>query len=477
MIPKINKVAVIGLDCAEPSLVFERWRNDLPNLTKLVEKGWFGNLKSTIPPITVPAWTAMMTSRDPGQLGVYGFRNRKDYSYDGLFFANANSVKAKTVWNILSVKRKTSIILGVPQTYPPRPLRGVMVASFLTPDKTSDYTYPREIKEELDALADGNYVIDVRDFRTNDKERLLKQIHDMTKKRFQVAGNFIKRKPWDFFMMVEMGPDRIHHGFWRYTDPEHRLYEKNNPYEGVIRDYYMYLDREIGKFLELLPPKTAVMVVSDHGAKGMKGAVCVNEWLMREGLLTLKAKPGRVEKLTMDMVDWEHTTAWGEGGYYARIFMNVKGREPKGTVPRERYEEVRDELAAKLAAIPDENGIVIDTKVFKPERIYREVNNVAPDLIVHFGDLQWRSAGSVGSNSIHIFENDTGPDDANHAQHGMYIVSFPHGVPDQYASLPPGRFDNARIYDVAPTILDLLSIDIPSDMIGKPFWERFGEGE
>ena len=463
----VEKVVIIGLDCAEPSLIFDRWRDYLPNLTQLASNGCFGTLASTIPPITVPAWTSMMTSQDPGQLGFYGFRNRKDYSYDGLYFANASYVKAKTVWNLLSIARKNSILIGVPQTYPPRPLRGIMVGCFLTPDKSAEYTYPVEIKVELDAVADGDYVIDVKEFRTEDKDWLLGQIYEMTDKRFKVVRNFMQHKPWDFFMFVEMGVDRIHHGFWRFMDPQHRLYEPGNRYENVIRDYYIHLDREIGRILELLPRNTAVFVVSDHGAKSMKGAICVNEWLLQEGLLALKADPGKRKKLAMDMIDWSKTTAWGEGGYYARVFMNVQGREPQGVVPPDQYEAVRDDLAARLASIPDENGNPIGTKVFKPEQVYRECRNIPPDLIVYFGDLNWRSAGSIGEGFVHMFENDTGPDDANHSPEGMFILNFPGAIPETYRPLMGRRLEGVSLYDVAPTVLDLFKMEIPDQMVGK----------
>src|SRR5581483_164433 len=95
------KVAVIGLDCAEPSLVFERWQDELPNLRSLVDAGIWGRLRSIDPPITVPAWSCMMSSHDPGDLGIYGFRNRKDYSYSGLAFADSRSLKVDRVWDIL----------------------------------------------------------------------------------------------------------------------------------------------------------------------------------------------------------------------------------------------------------------------------------------------------------------------------------------------------------------------------------------
>ncbi len=181
-----KRVFIFGMDCMEPSLVFEAWRDELPNLRRLAEGGAFGPMTSTIPAITVPAWTAMMTSKDPGTLGFYGFRNRKSYGYDELYFANAAYVKEKTLWQILSRNRMTSVVLGVPQTYPPKPLNGTLVGCFLTPDKTVPYTWPKEAAAEVDALADGDYIIDVKDFRTDEKERLLDQIYTMTRRRFNV---------------------------------------------------------------------------------------------------------------------------------------------------------------------------------------------------------------------------------------------------------------------------------------------------
>ena len=127
------KVMLIGLDCAEPSLVLERWRAELPTLSRLMERGAYGPLRSVVPPITVPAWSCMMSSRTPGDLGIYGFRNRADHSYDGLFIANGSAVKAPRLWDLATREGKPSIVLGVPGTYPPRPLNGVMVSCFLTP--------------------------------------------------------------------------------------------------------------------------------------------------------------------------------------------------------------------------------------------------------------------------------------------------------------------------------------------------------
>lgn len=454
------KLLVFGLDCATPQLLFDAWLDDLPNLKRLVDRGIAGPLRSTLPPITVPAWTAMMTSKDPGMLGFYGFRNRKSYDYENLYFANAKYVKAKTLWNYLSRNRKKSLIFGIPQTFPPKPLNGIMVASFLTPNKDVQFTYPDDIKAELDQAAGGDYMIDVKDFRTDDKNRLLSSIHEMSRRRFKAFRHFYSKEEYDFAMLVEMGIDRIHHGFWRYTDKTHRLYEPGNEYENCIKDYYQALDEEIGKTLEIVDEDTSIMVVSDHGAKTMVGAICVNEWLQQKGWLTLKEEPTEQKRLSMDMVDWSKTKAWGEGGYYCRLFLNVEGREPYGQIPNDEYESFRDEVKEALENIADEEGNCIGTRVFKPEEVYREVKNIPPDLIVYFGNLDWRSAGSVGVGSVHMYENDTGPDDANHAEHGVFILARADGS-------KPAERDEYSIYDIAPTVLTHFGLDVPDDMIGR----------
>ncbi|MBW2623430.1 MAG: alkaline phosphatase family protein, partial [Deltaproteobacteria bacterium] len=435
-----------------------------PNLSAMMEKGLYGPLTSTIPPITVPAWMSMLTSKDPGQLGIYGFRNRRDYSYDPLYIPNSTQVRETALFQLLSRHRLTSILLGVPLTYPPRPLNGIMVSGFLTPDKSSLFTFPESVKNELDKAANGNYIIDVEDFRTDEKEQLLARIYDMTRARFQAANYLLTEKDWDFFMMVEMGVDRIHHGFWRYHDPAHRLHEPGHEYEHVIRDYYKDLDQKIGRLMEAAPPGTLIMIVSDHGARTMVGGFSINQWLIENGYLTLNKVPGIPARLAMDMIDWPHTKAWGEGGYYGRIFINVRGREPGGAVKPDDYERVRLEIKTGLENVPDNKGLPMGTRVFKPEQIYRKTRNIPPDLLVYFGDLAWRSAGSVGKNQpLYVFENDTGPDDANHAQDGLLIMA----IKDENPPWPAGPRLGLEIYDVAPTVMDYFGLDVPEDMIGR----------
>ncbi|HEU4402207.1 MAG TPA: alkaline phosphatase family protein [Candidatus Polarisedimenticolia bacterium] len=454
------KLAILGLDCAAPRLVFERFRDDLPNLKALMAGGCHGPLLSTHPPITVPAWACMMSSRDPGQLGIYGFRNRKDHSYDGYAMANASVLGDEAIWHGLGRAGRQVIVLGVPPSYPPRPLNGVQVGCFLTPSTDRPYTHPPELRQEIERVAPG-YVVDVEGFRTDDKEALLGRIYDKTRKHFAVARHLLKTRPWDFFMMVEMGVDRIHHSFWKYMDPEHPKHEPGNRFEDAIRQYYRHCDQELGEVISLMPKDTAILVVSDHGAKKLDGGICFNEWLIRKGYLTLKSYPDKSTPIGKAEIDWSKTKAWGDGGYYGRLFLNVKGREPQGTIDPRDYDKVRSDLIAQIEAIEDPSGRLIGSRAHRPEDLYREVRGVAPDLIAYFGNLDWRSIGSVGLKTIHTFENDTGPDDANHDWHGIFIMR------SGSSREPKGELRGLRIYDVAPTVLDLLGVERPAGMIGR----------
>ncbi len=450
---------LIGLDCAEPSLVLERWRDQLPTISGLMERGVYGRLTSVVPPITVPAWSCLMSSKTPGDLGVYGFRNRADHSYDGGFIATSAAIREPRLWDLVGRAGGASIVLGVPGTYPPRPLNGVLVSCFLTPSAESKYTYPAALREEIAGVV-GEYLFDAKDFRTEDKEHLLRQVYEMTDRRFRLAEHLLTTRPWQLFALVEMGPDRMHHGFWKFMDPEHRKHVPGSPYERAILDYHRHVDGLLARLLEHADEDTVVFVLSDHGAKRLDGGIRINEWLRREGLLVTAREPDGVSSLRDVGVDWSRTTAWGEGGYYARVFLNVRGREPEGVVAPERYEEVRADLARRIAEIPDDRGRPIPTRVYTPEELYEDPQGVPPDLIVVFGDLYWRSVGTVGGDEgIQTLENDTGPDDANHAQDGLYVVAGA-GVEAR------GRAD-AHLLDVAPTVLELLGLDVPEGMRGR----------
>ena len=289
------KILVLGLDCAAPELLFGF--DDLPNIRRLMEVGAYGRLESVIPPITVPAWMCLATSQDPGSLGIYGFRNRIDHSYSGLGIASARSITEPAIWDHLAREGKRSIIVGVPPGYPPRRINGISVGCFLTPDTDKNvFTHPPELSEEIRQLV-GHYPVDVQGFRSDNKAWLRDEIFAMSRTQFQVVRHLLEKKEWDYFHFVDIGLDRIHHGFWKYHDPEHVLHEPDSPFRDTVHEYYRHIDEEIGRVLELLTDDTIVLVVSDHGAQRLDGGFCVNEWLVREGLLVLKSYPTRGDSI------------------------------------------------------------------------------------------------------------------------------------------------------------------------------------
>jgi predicted AlkP superfamily phosphohydrolase/phosphomutase len=456
------RVAVIGLDCATPQLLFRDLADEVPTIRSLLDGALHGDLQSITPPITVPAWACAMTGKTPGQLGIYGFRNRKDTSYEGLSIATSLAVREPAVWDLLGEAGKKSLLIGVPPAYPVKPVEGWRVSCFLTPPSAKQYTWPAELATEVEEEV-GEYIFDIPNFREQGADFVLQRVFAMTERRFKLARRLVRNKPWDFFMMVEMGLDRLHHVFWHFCDPSHPKYEPGNEYESAFRDYYRLLDREVGSLLEALPGDAVRILMSDHGARAMVGGVCFNDWLLQEGYLTLSGSSAGLIPIDKAPIDWSRTMAWGDGGYYGRLFLNVAGREPQGIVEQARYEEVRDELVRKLEGMKGPDGQPLGTRVIKPQDVYPEVRGVAPDLIVYFGDLEWRSVGTLGmgeDGGWFTHENDTGPDGANHDRAGVFAMT---GLAGQ----PTGKTEGLNLVDVGPTLMKLYGLPEPEGVQGR----------
>ena len=449
---------VIGLDCAAPELVFDRYRDSMPNVAQLMEAGTWGPMRSSEPPITVPAWTCMVSGRDAGELGLYGFRNRVP-GQTALRLVDARDVAVKRVWDWLGEHGHRVAPLFVPLTSPPTPVHGQMVSGFMYPGGDARWCFPRALEHELEQRF-GPYRADVDDFRSDDLDRIYRDIVSMTDQHFEIARFIWNERQPDFMMMVEIGLDRFHHAFWRHIDPGHPAHEPGNPYLELGREYYAKLDSRIGELLASVDDDTVVALVSDHGARAMHGGLCINEWLLARGQLALKAEPAGPGPLRHDDVDWSRTKAWAEGGYYARIFFNVAGREPDGIVPPSEMAALRDHIVAELEMLTDDEGAPIPTEVRIPEEYYRQVRGFPPDLMVYFDDLRLRAIGSVGVRRRLVRENDGGPDGCNHAWNGIFIMRG-GGVPAR------GRVEGAEIYDLTPTVLGVFGVPRPPNILGR----------
>jgi len=454
------RVLVLGLDSVSPDILFERFLPQMPRVRELLQHSSYGTLRSVDPPITVPAWAVMFSGIDPGTLGLYGFRHRRPGSYFDQYVPSSSTILQPRLWDLLSRAGRRVCVVGMPPGYPPPRVNGVYVSDFLTPDGATDYVFPGSLRAELEKVT-GGYPFDVL-FRVGDRERVGREVIDMTRRHFAAARHLWSKEPWDLFALHEIGPDRIHHAFWKFFDPRHPRYEENAVLRGLAESYYAMLDEELGRFLDLVPKDVKVVFLSDHGSQAMQGCFCINEWLIAKGYLSLKGPaPAAGTPLEKTTIDWPRTRAWGAGGYYARIFLNVKGREPDGALDPSEVAAFSAKLTRELGDVRRPDGGLLGVEVKVPKEIYRQVNGDPPDMMAYFGNVAWRSAGTLGYGTLFLQENDTGPDDAVHSFDGIYAVVDP-------SSGSKGRGAAHDLIDIGPTMLSYFGLPIPSIVQGKP---------
>jgi predicted AlkP superfamily phosphohydrolase/phosphomutase len=455
-----ERVFVLGLDAFAPQLCFEKFREEMPNLSGLCEKSVWGTLNSTVPPLSCTAWVSFARGKNPGHSGFHGFASRKGFAYNRFFVANSTIIEKDRVWDILGKQGKKCIVINVPVTYPPYDVNGIMVSGFLTPNEDREYCCPREAKDEINRIA-GGYVIDVRGFKKKPKETVFKELVGMEEKRFRVAKEFIKTKEWDFFIFVTTGTDRVHHAFWADMDEKHPDHKKGTPFKEAIKKYYRFIDEKIGEIAGLLGKNDALLIMSDHGARGMHGFVNVNEWLIREGYLKMLHYPKEPTLFDEAKIDWGNTKAFCTGNYVGRIFINLRGREPMGTVDKSEYHSLREEIREKLLLLRGESGRKMSNRVFRREEIYSGKHlEMHPDLIVYFDDLRFGANQMIGLKGLFSHNADKGRNAANHYSKGMFLLHS--------ASLKPKRMPEINLIDLMPTVLRLLGVKIPGDVEGKP---------
>lgn len=425
-----RRLFLLGLDSMPPRVLYEGMDGGgFSYLRQLLGDARRYRLRSCHPPITVPAWMVMFTGRTPGELGVYGFRHRRPGEY-GYYIVDGTRIRHPALWDLAGRRGLRAGVYGVPPTYPPRPVHGFLVTDFTTPGPEKPYTFPPWLRRELEQAAGGPPVFDIV-YRSGEKDRVARDLYAMLESHQRQVEYLALRKRWDLFIYVEIAVDRAHHAFWRYFDPEHPRHEEHPVYSRVIPELYRRIDRWFERLHRRLPRDTVVVVASDHGIKAMRGAFAVNQWLAEQGYLRLRASPGELKpgtELSEDLVDWEHTVAWAWGGYYSRVFINLRGREKRGAVEPKYYEETVEQLRRDLERIRGPGGEHWRNTALRPEEVYPEVNGDPPDLMLYLDDLNWRPAGTLGWPSPYLEENDRGPDDAVHDWIGVLAVYDPEGT-------------------------------------------------
>ncbi|MCK4589163.1 MAG: alkaline phosphatase family protein [Nanoarchaeota archaeon] len=458
----MSKVFIFGIDGASPKLIFEEWLDELPTIKKLTEKGLYAKLNSTIPPSTITAWNSMMSGKDSSELGIFSFTYKDKDGQTKL--VDSNNIRCDRVWDILSQQNKKSIVLHVPLTYPVKPVNGIMVSGFLALGLDNQSVYPLEIKEKIEQLGNPDFFFDVAvglgRHKALEIDELLKRVYEMTKMQLSLAKDLLISKEWDFFMTMLIGTDRLQHMIWRHFDKSHRRFIENSPHKNALKNYYIYLDKELAKIIKLLPPDTTTIVVSDHGMIKQEGKINLNNWLMEKGYLVLtdeaqeKIKQGKT-RFKFEFVDMEKTKVYGAGAYNARVFLNKQNLG-------EELASFRQKLIQDLKEIPDDQGNPLDTKVYKKEDIYKKPENPeCPDLTVYFDDLRWASNPDLGQEGLYSWESAVGADSAGHARQGIFIIAG-----DKIKN--KGKINDIDIRQVTPTILRIMEVKKPEDIDIQP---------
>ncbi len=459
----MTKIFVLGIDGAMPEKIFGEWSDDLPNIKKLMQEGCYAKLNSTIPPVSITAWASMTTGKKPSEHGVFEVLY-KDKNIPGkMNLSSSLNVKEKRIWEIISENNKKAIACFIPLTWPINPYDGILISGNFTPLKEDiEFTHPKEIKQEINLVLDKPFLMDIKNFRDLSKKEISEKIREVTKMHLNVMKYLIKNKKWDFFFGVITGSDRMNHSFWKYCDKEHRKYDPNSPFKETLKEYYKFLDRELGKLIELLDSGTKIIVLSDHGITRMHTRVNLSDWLIKQGYLVLKQRlrGNRLVKLESSMIDWEKTRAFATGAYDGQIFINLKDRDPSGIVELEEYDKLINELERGLKNIKGDDGKILKTKIFKKKDYFKgKCEDIAPDIVIYFDDLEYGANTSlIGNPCLWSPQTAIGSDDAAHSKQGIFVMN---------KSNQKGDIGEIDILDVAPTILNKLDITIPKDMKGK----------
>jgi predicted AlkP superfamily phosphohydrolase/phosphomutase len=416
------RVLVLGLDSVPPELAFEHHADVMPRLAKLKTQGAFGPLRSTDPPITIPAWTTLLSGRDPGELGLYGFRCGRHGSYE-METATAHSVRAPRLWDLASRAGLRSVVVGVPPSYPVLAPPGcVITGCFLTPSSDSRWIDPPDLRAALEKKH-GAYLVDVEAHRKGDRAAILEGARALTTQRFAILRELVAASDPHLAVVVDIGPDRLHHGLLASLHSGHPRHRPDDPLLPSCRAYYALLDEEIGRTIDAAGGDPLVLVCSDHGVQPLLGGLCLNDWLIGRGDLVLHERPTRPTSPLDLKVDWDRTRVIAYGGHYGRLRLNLKGREPCGILSPSDAPALLDELQSDLERMSFLGERPMANRVLHPSRIYRQTQGMPPDLLVYCDDLRLRALGSAGHGPLVVHGNDTGEDEANHSLFGMFVAS------------------------------------------------------
>jgi predicted AlkP superfamily phosphohydrolase/phosphomutase len=353
-----GRVFVLSLDGVSHSFLARHLpEGAFPNLARLFAGGDLRRMVTAQPPVSSVVWASYATGMNPGRHGVYGLIERRPGGYDA-FLPGSGDLAAPALWEALGREGRSTIVVNVPGTWPPRPVRGVLIAPAYAAT-LEEVVYPHTLGSFLRGIG-YRLDVDTRAGQEGDKEDFLTDLDLGLRKRFEAAFSLLHREPWDFFQLHISETDRINHFLWED-------YERDTPgYGRAFLAFYRTLDALIGELLSIVPAAAEVIVLSGNGFRRVRREIYLNRALEERGWLEFeRGEARRLGAISRDAR--AYSLAPG------RVFLHLRGLEPKGGISgSEEYRGFRDGLAADLLRLVDpENGQPLVAGVLKGEEVNR----------------------------------------------------------------------------------------------------------
>ena len=483
-----RSVLLIGLDGATFDVLDPLMAGGvMPELSRLIGSGVRATLRSTVPALTPPAWTSLVSGRGPGAHGIFDFFRRETPSNPAVRFLTSRDVACPTIWSLAHDAGLRSTVLNFPLTFPAPTIAGHVVPGGFMPWKQLRLgCHPEGLFDRLRTLPSFNpreLALDMAheakaiDGCPDEEYEPWIDMHIRRERQWvDILHSLRGDEPSEFTAVMFDGTDKIQHLCWRFIDPalngapssdwERRVGEK-------CREYYRELDALIGGLRETMPEAT-VFVASDHGFGPQVRTFFVNSWLEQAGLLAWREgqepqTPGAsslgLNQMTRHVyqLDWNRTRAYAPLPSGNGIHIVPADEAHPGGVPPAEYHRFRRELADRLMTVRDpDTGDPVVARVWTRDELFRGPNlELAPDLTLELVDGGLLSI--LGSpEPVRRRPVPTG----THRPDGVFVAAG-----DEYRR--GARLEPLSILDVAPLMLHALGLTIPASLEGRVALEAF----
>jgi len=455
---KMRRAVVLGISGLNPELV-QRWIGELPILKKMREKGAWGRLESTIPPLSPHAWISSLSGRNAGAFGVWGkwYRITHSYTLDEKVGSEVIDARIRPLYRILSKLGQRVGAVNLPWTDPvPRIPGGFCVGGGASGRGSVPRTWPKEFANDVKKVV-SEYVEETPSLGGQrsaiDKTTLLTEIKRMDEQRFTLVKYLVQEKLCDMVMAVIDGIEAVSSLFLRDADSSHPFHDPKSRDQKTLREYYRFIDKRVGEIKSILDDDTVLCLFSISAVQRLEGIINLNEWLIEKGYLNLKEYPKRPTPLEEAHVDWSETKAWamGETG---QVYINLKGKEKEGAVGLEEYGTVLDQLIKDLEDIATVKGKPVPAEAFRGDDLYfGSFVEYGPDLLLYIDGGRWWTDQRVGFGKGEII-NTEGVKEETREGFGRYGYICMSGSDFPIA----GELKPVSVLDIAPTIIDILNL-------------------